>query len=300
MPRAQRIAIFSLVIGFIVLGLKTIAYSVTGSVALLSEALESIVNVATAAAALWAIRMAAMPADENHHYGHHKAEIISAVIEGVLIILAAILILWNAVDAFLSPRDWQNLDIGVGLNIAAGILNAIWSTVLIRQGRALRSQALIADGIHLRTDVISSAGVIIGIAAAVWFGLPWLDPLLACIVGLHILWSGWRVMRASFGVLLDEAVDEDTQQTIKSIIAQFGTGALQAHDLRTRFDGHNTYVDFHLIVPSDMAVYDAHQLCDQIEHALKAYDPQIKPHIHLEPAHKAEDGAIEISESPSQ
>src|SRR5210317_1516887 len=118
MPRAQRIAIFSLAIGFIVLGLKTVAYNVTGSVALLSEALESIVNVATAAAALWAIRMAAIPADENHHYGHHKAEISSAVIEGVFIILAAILILWNAFDAFFSPRNWQNLDIGIGLNVA--------------------------------------------------------------------------------------------------------------------------------------------------------------------------------------
>ena len=105
-------------------------------------------------------------------------------------------------------------------------------------------------------------------------------------------------MRASFGVLLDEAVDEDTQQSIKSIIAKFGTGALQAHDLRTRFDGYNIYVDFHLIVPSDMTVYDAHQLCDQIEHALKTYDPQIKPHIHLEPAHKSEAVAIEISQAP--
>lgn len=298
MPRAQRIAIFSLVIGFVVLGLKTLAYALTGSVALLSEALESIVNVATAAAALWAIRLAAMPADDNHHYGHHKAEIISAVIEGVLIILAAILILWNAIDAFLTPRDWQNVDIGIGLNIAAGVLNAIWSSVLITQGRALRSQALVADGVHLRTDVVSSAGVIVGVAAAVWFGLPWLDPLLACIVALHILWSGWRVIRGSLGVLLDEAVDETRLADIRAIIAQFGTGALQAHDLRTRYDGHFTYVDFHLIVPSDMTVYDAHHLCDQIEAALKAHDPQIKPHIHLEPAHKAVADAIEIDARP--
>lgn len=298
MPRAQRIAVFSLIIGFLVLGLKTLAYSLTGSVALLSEALESIVNVATAATALWAIRMAAMPADDNHHYGHHKAEIISAMTEGVLIILAAIVILWNAIDAFLTPRDWQNVDIGIGLNIAAGLINAIWSSILITQGRAIGSQALIADGVHLRTDVVSSVGVIIGIGAAVWFGLPWLDPLLACVVALHILMSGWQVIRGSLGVLLDEAVDETKLTDIRKLIAQFGTGALQAHDLRTRYDGCFTYVDFHLIVPSDMTVYDAHQLCDQIEAALKAHDPQIKPHIHLEPAHKAEADAIEIETRP--
>ena len=295
MTPAQKIASGSIVVGLLVLGLKFLAYWVTGSVALLSDAMESIINVATAIAAFVAIRVAAIPADNNHQYGHHKAELMSAVIEGVLIVLAAIAIFWQAYLAFLNPRVLEQISLGLSINIAAGALNAAWCFVLIRAGRRLKSAALEADGQHLLSDVISSFGVAIGVALAAYFALPWLDPLLASLVALNVLWSGWRIIRASLRGLLDEAMPERDMERLKTIISQYGAGAVQAHDLRTRQDGHSVFVDFHLIVPGEMTVLDSHTLCDQIEVAIKAEFPNARIQIHVEPEHKAKSDAIAIA-----
>jgi cation diffusion facilitator family transporter len=293
-PKLVRIAIGSLLVGLAVLALKLVAWWLTGSVALLSDALESTVNLATAGAALIAIRVAAMPADDNHPYGHHKAEFFSAVLEGVMIIVAAILIMNEAIKGFWAPRILDAPFAGLAINAAASVLNAAWCWVLISQGRRLRSPALEADGHHLLSDVVSSVGVAAGVLAAVLTGWAILDPICAALVGLNILWSGWRVMRSSLSGLMDEAAPEAIVQTIRAVIAAEAEGALEAHDLRTRHAGRVTFVDFHLVVPGVMSVREAHAICDRIEAALKAAVADARITIHVEPEDKAKHSGVVV------
>ncbi|MGV3693396.1 MAG: cation diffusion facilitator family transporter [Paracoccus marcusii] len=292
MSSSLKIAVGSIFVGLIVLGLKTLAWYLTGSVALLSDALESIVNVATAVAALVAISVAQRPADQSHPYGHHKAEFLSAVLEGVLIIVAALLILREAWHAFQNPREIQAVGMGMAINASAGVLNAIWCSILIRQGRRLRSPALVADGKHLLTDVVSSGGVLLGVGLAVATGWSILDPALAMLVGVNILWSGWKVMASSVSGLLDEAVPEKTLVTIRDIISDKASGALEAHDLRTRHAGAVTFIDFHLVVDGQTTVSVAHDICDRVEASLKAKLPDAQITIHVEPEHKAKHSGV--------
>lgn len=292
MSSSLKIAVGSIFVGLIVLGLKTLAWYLTGSVALLSDALESIVNVATAVAALVAISVAQRPADQSHPYGHHKAEFLSAVLEGVLIIVAALLILREAWHAFQNPREIQAVGMGMAINASAGVLNAIWCSILIRQGRRLRSPALVADGKHLLTDVVSSGGVLLGVGLAMATGWSILDPALAMLVGVNILWSGWKVMASSVSGLLDEAVPEKTLVTIRDIISDKASGALEAHDLRTRHAGAVTFIDFHLVVDGQTTVSDAHDICDRVEASLKAKLPDAQITIHVEPEHKAKHSGV--------
>ncbi|WCR00364.1 cation transporter [Paracoccus aestuarii] len=288
----MKIAMGSILVGLLVLSLKTLAWMLTGSVALLSDALESIVNVATAIAALIAIRVAQRPADHAHPYGHHKAEFFSAVLEGVLIIVAALLIMREAWHAFQSPRVIEQAGLGLAINAVAGAVNAVWCWVLIRQGRRLRSPALVADGKHLLTDVISSGGVLIGVGLAVTTGWAVLDPALAMLVAVNILWSGWKVIASSLSGLMDEAVPDRTLADIRSIIADKANGAIEAHDLRTRHAGAVTFIDFHLVVDGQTTVSRAHEICDRIEASLKARLPDAQITIHVEPEHKAKHSGV--------
>ncbi|MBN8994494.1 MAG: cation transporter [Rhizobiales bacterium] len=281
------IALASVGVGIVVLALKYLAYLLTGSVALYSDALESIVNVATAVAALVALRFSAIPPDANHPYGHHKAEYFSVVLNGVLIIIAAIAIFREAWLAYESPRILDAPASGLLVNLGAGIINAAWSFVLIRTGRARRALALVADGRHLLTDVITSAGVLAGVTLAWLTGWAILDPLLAALVGLNVLWSGWSLVRESVGGLMDEAVPPDTLDRIRDVISKSARGALEAHDLRTRQAGRVTFIDFHLVVPGAMPVSEAHSICDAIEKALKAEVVDATITIHVEPEEKA-------------
>lgn len=287
MNRTLQIAIGSLMLGLVVLALKLLAWRMTGSVALYSDAMESIVNVATALAALVAVRIALRPADANHPYGHHKAEYFSAVMEGVMIVVAALLILHKAWQGFLAPQPLDAPVEGLAINAAASVLNALWCWVLIRQGRKLRSPALEADGRHLFTDVVSSLGVIVGVALAVVTGWLVLDPLLAALVALNILWSGWKVTKESMSGLMDEAAPDHMLATIRGVISREAIGALEAHDVRTRVAGRVTFIDFHLVVPGDSTVENAHCICDRIEAALKDEVPGAQITIHIEPEHKA-------------
>ncbi|MFC3527093.1 cation diffusion facilitator family transporter [Paracoccus mangrovi] len=292
MTGTEKIATGSILIGLIVLGLKTFAWWLTGSVALMSDAMESIVNVATAIAALIAIRIAARPADRDHPYGHHKAEFFSAVLEGVMIIVAALLILREAWHAFQAPRMLDAPLAGLLINGFAGVLNAGWCWVLISRGRRLRSPALVADGHHLLSDVISSGGVVLGVALAVVTGWAVLDPALAALVAVNILWSGWKVIASSVSGLMDEAVDNDTLADIRTTISDNATGAIEAHDLRTRHAGARTFIDFHLVVDGQTTVDAAHDICDRIEQALKAQVPGSMITIHVEPEHKAKHSGV--------
>ena len=287
MSPLMKIAAGSIVVGLIVLALKTLAWWMTGSIALLSDALESTVNVATAVAALIAIRIAARPADANHPYGHHKAELFSAILEGVMIIIAALLIMREAYFGFLAPRMLDAPLEGLLVNGLAGVVNAVWCWMLISQGRKRRSPALVADGRHLLTDVISSVGVIFGVLIAIISGWVWLDPLMAVIVAINILWSGWKVMRESLSGLLDEAIPEATLTQVRETISREAEGAVEAHDLRTRHAGQSSFVEFHLIVPGDMTVNAAHDICDRIEAALRTVVEGCVVTIHVEPERKA-------------
>lgn len=288
-----RLAIGSIFIGFAVLGLKTLAYWITGSVALLSDALESTVNVATAFAALIAIRVAAKPADAAHPYGHHKAEFFSAVLEGVMIIVAALLIFREAFEGLMAPAPLDAPIEGLAVNMIATLVNGAWAWVLISRGRIQKSPALVADGKHLITDVLTSVGVALGVLLAIATGWWILDPLLAALVAVNILWSGSKIVKVSLSGLMDEAVSEQTLTSIREVIAAESAGAVEAHDLRTRHAGKATFIDFHLVVPSETTVYEAHEICDRIEHALTDLLEDASVTIHVEPLHKTKpSGAI--------
>lgn len=287
MTTVMRLAVGSIVVGLTVLALKFAAFWLTGSVALYSDALESIVNVAAAVAALVAIRLSAKPADRNHPYGHHKAEYFSAVIEGVLIIVAALSIARAAYLAIVEPHDPAFTAEGLAINALASVINGAWAAVLIRQGRARRSPALSADGRHLLTDVISSVGVLAGVILAAATGYLLLDPILALLVAVNILWSGWQLVKSSVGGLMDEAVAPEALEAIREIISRNADGALEAHDLRTRQAGRVTFIDFHLVVPGELSVLEAHAICDRIEAALRAEVGEATITIHVEPEDKA-------------
>lgn len=294
MNKHLSIALGSVLIGVIVLGLKYWAYLLTGSVALYSDALESIVNVVTAIAALIAIRLAARPADAALPYGYHKAEYFSAVIEGVFIVVAALLIFHQAYQGFMAPQPMDAPLEGLLVNGSATVINAIWCLILIRQGRRLRSPALAADGQHLLTDVVSSVGVIVGLVLVIATGWVVLDAVIAALVGINILWSGSRLVGKSVGGLMDVSVPKDELDRIREIIAQNADGALEAHDIRSRQAGNMTFLDFHLVVPATMSVEAAHTICDRIEAALRADIGNSQITIHVEPEDKAKHSGIVV------
>ena len=287
MSTTLKLAIASLAVGFVAVALKALAYWITGSIALWSDALENVVNVATAIAALIAVRVAAIPADAKHPYGHHKAEFFSAVLEGVLIVVAALLILREAFLGFTEPRVIDAPFAGLAVNFLATALNGWWAYVLVTVGRREKSPALVADGKHLFTDVFTSVGVAVGVLLAAATGWWILDPVMAALVAINILWSGWTVIKESLSGLLDEAVPEDTLRLVEEVIASEATGALEAHDLMTRHAGRATFIEFHLVVPGETSVFDAHEICDRIEKALKRAIEDARVTIHVEPEHKS-------------
>ncbi|HYH71214.1 MAG TPA: cation diffusion facilitator family transporter [Methyloceanibacter sp.] len=295
MRRVVRLALLGVFVGIVVLGLKYAAYLVTGSVALYSDALESIINVATALAAFFAVRLSAVPPDANHPYGHDKAEYLSAVLEGALIVVAALAIMRKAYLGYLEPSPLNAPAAGLALNALASAINGVWCWVLFRYGKRNRSPALLADARHLLTDLFTSAGVLAGVAVVALTGLLVLDSVIAILVAIYILWSGWGLVRQSIGGLMDEAVPEETLGDIKRAISSTADGAIEAHDLRTRHAGRMTFIEFHLVVPGAMSVAESHAICDRIEAAVKEAVPDATVTIHVEPEHKAKHpGAIPI------
>lgn len=290
--RVLWVAAASVVVGCVVLALKSVAWWVTGSVALLSDALESIINVAASLAAFFALRVAARPADHNHPFGHHKAEYLSAVLEGVLIVIAALTILREAYYAFLDPQPPEAPLTGMLFNGAASVINAVWCVVLLKIGRRHRSPALIADGKHLFADVVTSVGVLIGFILVPVTGILQIDPLVAGLVALNILWIGWGLMRESVGGLMDAAAPPDVVERIRAVVSEHGTGAIEAHDLRTRPAGRVTFLEFHLVVPGSMTVSQAHDICNRIEEALNEEMADISVTIHVEPEEEAKQSGL--------
>ncbi len=292
MDQVGRIAGGTIAIGIGVLAMKAAAWWLTGSAALYSDALESVVNVVASVVAFGALRLAARPADANHPYGHDKVEFFAAVIEGVLIIVAAGSILehawktWNHAGALQQP--W----VGLGLNAFSTAINAGWAAVLARAGKRHRSPALAADARHLWADVVSSVGITAGLVLVVQTGIQWLDPALAVGVAMNVLWSGVRVVTDSVGGLMDAAPAGVIVERIRLLVGQHADGAIEAHDLRTRHAGRLTYLEFHLVVPGDMRVAEAHAICDRIEAALKAEVEGLVITIHVEPELKAKHSGV--------
>lgn len=288
------LALGTIAIGLVVLGLKFGAYWYTGSVALYSDALESCVNVVAALITFGALQISAKPADAKHPYGHQKVEYIAAVFEGALILLAAVAVFHAAWESWRNPRPVTLEPFGIGLNVLAGLLNGGWALLLISRGKALRSPALKADGQHLMTDVVSSIGVLAALIIGFATGLGWLDPLLACFVAVNILLSGWKLMQQSFSGLLDEAAAPEELERIRAVIGQHAEGAIEAHDLRTRHSGRITFIEFHLVVPGEMRVDLAHDICDRVENALREAMGNTMVTIHVEPENKAKHQGIVV------
>ncbi|WP_158744732.1 cation diffusion facilitator family transporter [Acidisphaera sp. L21] len=292
--RTLQLAWGSLGVSFVVLAMKAGAYWLTGSVALYSDALETVINVVAAIGALIALWFSEQPADANHPYGHHKAEYLSAVVEGALVLATAFAIAHEAWRGWQTPHPPETPFLGIALNGAAGLINLVWALVLIRNGRRWKSPALIAGGKHIMTDVWTTGAVLIGFALVPLTGWLRLDPAVAALVAVNILWAGYAMLRESVGGLMDEVSDPAAVSRLRQIISENAEGAIEAHDVRTRTAGSVTFVEFHLVVPGRMAVEDSHAICDQIESALRHELGDAVINIHVEPELKAKHTGVPV------
>ncbi|PXW84283.1 cation diffusion facilitator family transporter [Ruegeria sp. P4] len=290
---ASQIATGTIAVSVLVLALKLGAWALTGSVALFSDAMESLVNVSAAVLAWFAIRYAERPADDGHPFGHHKAEYFSAVIEGIMIILAAVLILHQAVVALVSGASANLTPVGLAVNALALIVNLGWAQVLLRAGGRLKSPAFIAGGRHLMSDVWTSAGVMVGLILVLATGWHILDPILALLVAVNILREGLHVVSDSVDGLMDKAASPEEQEKIAAVILGSGGGALQIHDIKTRRAGKAIFVEFHMVVDGHMSVAESHDICDRLEEEIEAALPGVHVTIHVEPDNKLEEDGIE-------
>lgn len=291
-----KIAAASIFLGCIVLGCKLLAASVSHSTALFSDALESIINVVSAAIALYGLYIAAKPADDVHQYGHAKAELVSAVAIGVLIVVTALVIFDRAFKELLHPSPLLPLAGGLGkglaLNLLTCLINLTWSRVLTLFGRRWRSPSLTADAQHLMSDVLSSGGITIALFGAGLLHWQILDPLAALAIAFQIAFTGGKTVLTSVSGLLDEAPPPPVLAQMTSLVRQHGAGAIEAHDFRMRQAGPSSFLEFHLVVPGQMSVDEAHDICDRIEQAMKRELPGMVITIHIEPEVKAKKEAV--------
>lgn len=265
------------------IGLKGCAYWLTGSVGLLSDALESLVNLAAAVVALSMIRVAAWPPDEDHAYGYSKAEYFASGFEGALIVVAAIGISVAAVQRLLVPAPLEQLGLGLLVSGAASAINLAVGVMLVRAGERHGSIALEADGRHLLTDVWTSAGVIVGLLAVMATGWAWLDPLIALGVAVNIVWTGYRLLERSARGLLDQALPPAQRDLIGGVLRAYEARGLQFHALRTRRAAGRSFISVHVLVPGQWSVQAGHELLEQIERELRAAVPGSSVLTHLEP-----------------
>jgi cation diffusion facilitator family transporter len=294
LSRAERFAAGSIGIGCLVLTMKGVAWWITQSAAFYSDALETAVHMAAAVIALGAVRYAAIPPDANHPYGHDKVEFFAAVIEGVLIVIAALSIFRHAWETYLTPRAISLPEQGIALNAVATVLNGVWAAVLVRVGRQVRSPALVADGWHLLSDVVTSVGVAIGVGLAVATGYLVLDPVLAAVTGVYVLFAGTQMISSSVGGLMDAAPQRAIVHRVRELVSNSAEGAIEAHDLRMRYAGKLSFLEFHLVVPGAMTVAESHAICDHIEETLRQEMPYLVITIHVEPEEKAKQHGVPV------
>jgi len=280
----ERYALLSVAAAILTIALKTLAWWLTGSVGLLSDALESVVNLAGALLALWMLRLSAMPPDEAHPFGRSKAEYFSSGVEGGLIVVAAVSIVWAALPRLIAPQSISLPVLGIAFSVTASAVNLGAALVLLRAGREYHSIALEADARHLLTDVWTSAGVIVGVVLVALTGWLRLDPLIALLVAANILWTGGKLMRRSVTGLLDPAIPETERADITRIFTEYSRRyGVSFHALRTRHAGARRFISFHLLVPDAWTVAHAHQLAEEIESRIRSLVPNASTFSHIEP-----------------
>ncbi len=289
-PRAAVIAASaSLAVGGMLLAVKFLAYAQTGSAAILSDALESIVNVVAASFALLSVVYAAAPPDSRHPYGHGAIEFFAAGFEGGLIIVAGCGIIWESVGKIFSPVPLANLDQGLVLLAGAGVVNLLLGLGLVRAGRRQHSLTLVADGKHVLTDVVTSVGVLAGLLLVRLTGLGWLDPAVACLVAANILFTGYTLMRQAFAGLMREADPRLLDEICQTLSTRRKPAWIGIHRLRAWRSGNRTHIDFHLILPRDLSLEAAHAESNEVEDILYAkYGSQSDVLIHADPCREIE------------
>jgi cation diffusion facilitator family transporter len=273
----------SIAASIVIIVLKSVAYWLTGSVGLLSDALESLVNLLAACVALIALTIAGRPADEDHQYGHEKAEYFSGAFEGGMILVAALAIGATAIERLIHAQPLEKIGIGLAISAIATVVNFVVARVLFAAGRRHESIALEADAHHLMTDVWTSVGVIVGVGAVELTGLQWLDPLVALAVAANIVRTGYRLMQRSFLGLMDTALSPEEQRAVHDILARYRGEGVEYHALRTRRAGARRFVDFHVLVPGAWTVQRGHDMVERIEHDIRAQLANASVLTHLEP-----------------
>lgn len=297
-----RFAWLSIAAAAITIGLKAGAYALTGSVGLLSDALESLVNLVAALVALAALTIAAREADAEHAYGHAKAEYFASGIEGGLIFLAAASIGYAAIDRLLHPRPVEAVGLGLAVSVVASLVNFAVSRRLARAAKEHDSITLEADASHLMTDVWTSVGVIIGVAAVGITGWGWLDAAIALAVAANILWTGWKLLRRSANGLLDTALEADERAALDAALAPHLAHGIEIHAIRTRQAGARRFVSMHVLVPGDWTVQRGHGLLEEIERDIRARLPLVTVFTHMEPLDDPaswEDTRLDRAEEPA-
>jgi cation diffusion facilitator family transporter len=282
--RLIRLLWLSIAAAVATISLKTLAWLLTGSVGLLSDAAESVVNLVAAVVAMAALRWASKPPDEEHAYGHAKAEYFSAGVEGALIFVAAVTIAITAIDRLIDPRPLEAVGLGLAVSVAASLINLAVGLLLVRTGRRERSIVLEADGRHLITDVWTSAGVVIGVAAVSITGWDRLDGLVALAVAVNVVVTGASLVRRSVGGLMDRALGTPERDEIQDVLAGFERDGVRFHALRTRQAGARAFMSVHVLVPGAWTVQRGHDVVEEVEAALRGRLPYLTVFTHLEPA----------------
>lgn len=299
-PKLKRYAWLSIAAALATIALKTLAWWLTGSVGLLSDALESGVNLAGAVMALAMLTLAAMPPDDNHSHGHGKAEYFASGFEGFLILAAAVGIAVAAVERLLNPQPLAEVGIGLAVSVVASAINLLTARVLMKAGQEHRSITLEADAHHLLTDVWTSVGVIIGVAAVALTGWLWLDPVLALAVAGNIVWTGWQLLRRSASGLMDEALPASQQEAVIAVLERYRAEGIDYHALRTRQAGARGFVTVHILVPGAWSVQRGHDLAERIEDDIRQAIPHVSALTHIEPIEDpASSRDIELDRPPS-
>lgn len=296
-----RFAWLSIVAAVVIIVLKGWAYWLTGSVGLLSDALESLVNLASAIVALVVLTIVARPADEEHPFGHDKVEYFSSGFEGGMIVLAALGIAVAAIDRLLHPQPLAHVGLGLGISVVASLINLVVSRVLMRAAQRYRSITLEADAQHLLTDVWTSVGVLIGVGAVVLSGWEWLDPVVAIAVAANIVWIGCRLLRSSMRGLIDAALPLEDRRVVENVLDQYRDEGIGYHALRTRSAGARRFVSVHILVPGAWTVQRGHDLLERLEADIRGHLAYSTVFTHLEPIEDRaswEDGGLDRAGGP--
>jgi cation diffusion facilitator family transporter len=278
-----KFAWMSIVVSVVVFGMKMAAWWATGSVGLLSDALESTVNIVAAVVALFALRTAMKPADKLHHFGRGKAEYFSASIEGFMILLAALIIVYTAVERIITPRELEQIGWGLTISTVAALINGGAALILLRAGKLHRSPVLVADGKHLMTDVWTSAGVIVGVGLVVVTGWNRLDGIVALAVGLNIIVTGVNLLRSSTAGLMDKALSDEDHLKIVKVLTKYESDEVKFHELQTREAGRQRFVSMHVLVPGAWTIQQGHDLSEDLEADIIAELPNTLVTTHVEP-----------------